>query len=103
MVYPTPVLCRLEHYTPTGWKLVNPGVALLSPERYPERLEEKGKFGRAIEVDSGKVHAPRKLPPRAKLVPTDSDAWGLPDPTRRGMCRWCGGYHGDPFDGSCLI
>lgn len=109
MAVPTPTPCRLEHWTPTGWQLHLAYVMLLSPERYPERLEERLKYGRAVELDpatmqpTGQVWAPRKLPPRAKLVRTDSAAWGLPDPNRRGMCHWCGGYHGDPFDGSCLI
>lgn len=108
MVYPTPVMCRLDHWTPDGWVTIQPAVALLDPARYPARLEEKLKFGRAVELDdrlqpTGVVHNPSRLPNRAKLVRTDSAAWGLPDPSRRGMCRHCDGYHGDPFDGSCLI
>lgn len=104
--HPTP--CRLQIYTPTGWVTTQDYVMLLHPERYPERLEEKRKFGRALELTdggkpTGKKWEPSRLPPRAKLVPTDSAAWGLPDPNRRGMCHWCGGYHGDPFDGSCII
>lgn len=109
MAVPVPTPCRLELWTPTGWQKHVDFVMLLSPERYPERLEERLKYGRAVELDpatmqpTGQVWAPRKLPPRAKLVRTDSAAWGLPDPNRRGMCHWCSGYHGDPFDGSCLI
>lgn len=109
MAVQQPTLCRLEYWTPTGWKLNLALASLLHPERYPERLEERRKYGRALELDpatlkpTGRKWEPRRLPPRAALVPTDSAAWGLPDPTRRGMCRWCSGYHGDPFDGSCLI
>lgn len=103
-----PTLCRLELYTPQGWVRNGPDVNLLFPERYPARLEERKKYGRAIELDdrlkpTGRKWEPRKLPPRAKLVPTDTPAYGLPDPERRGMCQWCAKYHGDPFDGSCLI
>lgn len=109
MAVQTPTPCRLELWTPTGWQMHADFVMLLNPERYPERLEERRKYGRAVELDpntlkpTGKKWEPRKLPPRAKLVQTDSAAWGLPDPNRRGMCHWCGGYHGDPFDGSCII
>jgi hypothetical protein len=108
MAVRTPTLCRLDHWTPQGWQTIAPAVALLFPERYPERLEEKGKFGRAVELGedlqpTGVEHRPSRLPKRTELVPTDSAAWGLPDPNRRGMCRHCDGYHGDPFDGSCLI
>jgi hypothetical protein len=108
MVYPTPIMCRLDHWTPRGWETVQPAVALLDPARYPARLEEASKYGRAVELDealqpTGREWAPSTLPKRTELVPTDSSAWGLPDPNRRGQCRHCDGYHGDPFDGSCLI
>ena len=103
MAVQEPIACRLDHWTPTGWVTVQDFVMLLHPEAYPERLEARLKYGRAVERDTGTVHAPRRLPKRTALVPTDSDAWGLPDPNRRGVCRHCDSYHGDPFDGSCLI
>lgn len=108
MTIPKPYFCRLEYYTPEGWKTGHAGIALLNPQRYVERLEERNKYGRALELGedlkpTGKKWEPAKLPPRSKLVPTDTRQYGLPDPKRRGMCQWCEQYHGDPFDGSCLI
>ena len=107
MEYPTPTLCRLDHWTPDGWQTVEPAVALLFPARFPERLEAKGKFGRAVELDAqlqptGAVHPPSRLPNRRTLVPVGT-GWGVPDPRRRVQCPHCETYHGDPFDGSCLI
>lgn len=108
MAVPTPTLCRLEHYTPKGWVRHGPDVNLLFPERYPARLEERNKYGRAIELDdnlqpTGQTWEPSTLPPRSKLVQTATGAWGLPDPTRRELCQWCDRHHAEPFDGSCII
>ena len=103
-----PTLCRLELYTPTGWVTHLAAVNLLFPERYPERLEERRKYGRAVELGenlkpTGRKWEPTKLPRRTALVPTGTPAYGLPDPARQEYCRWCGQSHGDPFDGSCLL
>lgn len=103
-----PVLCRLDYYTPRGWVTHTAAVNLLFPERYPQRLEERGKYGRAVELGeglkpTGKTWEPRRLPKRTALVPTGTPAFGVPDPDRRERCRWCGSSHGDPFDGSCLL
>lgn len=113
MVTAKPHFVRLEYYTATGWVMGHAGIALLDPAAYVKRLEDRGKFGRATELleedlinggwRTGQVWAPSRLPKRTALVPTDTGIPGVPDPSRRGMCRHCDGYHGDPFDGSCLI
>jgi hypothetical protein len=109
MTIPVPRLFRLEYYTPDGWKVGHAHLSLLDPGRYVRRLEERGKFGRAVELktdaigETGRVWEPRNLPKRSDLVPTDTFMYGLPDAQRRGACQWCNQLHGDPFDGSCLI
>lgn len=108
MAIPKPYFVRLEYYTPEGWKTGHAGVGLLSPERYVERLEANGKYGRALELGdglkpTGRKWEPSRLPKRSALVPTGTQYFGLPNPDRRERCKWCETYHGDPFDGSCLL
>lgn len=108
MTAPTPTLVRLEYLTPDGWVCGHAGINLLDPQRYVDRLLDRRKFGRAIVLDDrlqprGRVYAPPDLPDPSQLVPTATRVPGLPDPERRGMCPHCDSYHGDPFDGTCLL
>lgn len=103
---PVPTLVRLEYLTPGGWVVGHAGVNLLHPERYVERLAERKKFGRAIELDdmlqpTGQVWEPEELPDPATLVPSDTAVPKLPEPDKQ--CPFCGDEHRPPFDGSCLI
>lgn len=108
MSTPAPDLYRIEYLTPNGWEVGHAGIALLDPQGYVDRLLERKKYGRAITLDGklqprGKVYAPADLPDPSELVPTGTRIPGLPDPARKSMCRHCDTYHGDPFDGSCLL
>lgn len=103
---PVPVLCRLEYLTPDGWKVGHAGINLLHPERYVERLAERGKFGRAtVLADDLKtelqVFEPKELPDPSVLVKSDTRVPRLPDPEKD--CAFCGEEHPPPFDGSCLL
>lgn len=97
--------CRLEFLTPSGWT-DNGTASLIHPDRYPERLRERGKFGRCTELGddlrpTGRVWVSDDVPADPSiLVKTDvgSIPWALPV-----ECGLCGGLHGMPFDGSCLL
>ena len=108
MTFPVPTFVRLEFLTPTGW-VDNGTAALLYPHRYPERLREKGKFGRCTALDeklkpTGRVWVSDDVPPDPSvLVRTDNGRipWALPEPAR--LCLLCSSKHSSPFDGSCLL
>lgn len=101
----SPTLCRLEYLTPTGWVVGHAGVSLLDPARYVERLTERAKFGRAIELGddlkpTGVVWEPPNLPlDPTVLVPSDTRIPKLPDK----ICPLCDEGHTGPYDGSCLL
>lgn len=106
--YIRPTFCRLEYLSPDGW--VDNGTALLLyPERYPERLAEKRKFGRCTELGdmlkpTGRVWVTDGVPEDPSvLVRTDNGSipWALPEPEK--LCLLCDVVHGGPFDGSCLL
>ena len=72
-------LCRLEYERPDGtWALGHAGVALLHPEKYPERLAKKGKRGRVTVLDE-------------RLQPTDTVYLGPEVEHPKEICRMCGG------------
>jgi hypothetical protein len=107
----SPQIVRLEYLTPDGWVLAGEHAlcSLLFPERYPERLREHGKFGRATLLDD-------RLQPTdtvwvAEDVPADpsvlvhtgigSVPWKLPEPDK--TCPLCEEEHPKPWDGGCLL
>jgi hypothetical protein len=103
---PVPTLCRLEYLTPNGWTVGHHGVNLLHPERYVERLAERGKFGRVTVLaddltPTSTVYEPKDLPNPADLVPSETAIPRLRDPAK--TCGVCGDEHAPPYDGSCLL
>jgi hypothetical protein len=102
-------LCRLEYLTRKGWVVGHAGIALLHPDRYVERLTERGKFGRCTELDgmlqpTGKVHISPNIPEdlsvlvadpphRIPRMPTDKDK----------RCDYCEDVHPAPWNGTCLL
>lgn len=106
-----PKSVRLEVLTPDGWVLAGGHAmqSLLHPERYPERLRERGKFGRATLLDdrlrpTKTVWVADDVPADPSiLVPTKegNGGWRLPDVTKD--CGVCGEEHPPPHDGRCLL
>lgn len=101
-----PTFVKLEYLSPAGW-VDNGKASLLFPERYPERLRAKGKFGRCTALDdrlqpTGRVWVSDDVPedPAVLVAATDGGGvpWVLPS-----LCPVCLELHGSPFDGSCLL
>ena len=90
MSTPAPTFCRLEMWQKDGWYVVNAGINLLYPHRYPERLAANGKVGRVIIVDTGEIIQLEEKPEQYIA-------------RSRQVCDLCGETHKPPFDGSCLI
>ena len=114
MTTPVPTLCRLEYLTRNGWVVGHAGINLLNPSRYCERLTERGKFGRATELDdrlqpTGQVWTSAGLPDDPSTLPADILEKLHPDPPYRipkvggEACPLCDEVHPKPFDGSCLL
>lgn len=89
-------LCRLEQWTGREWQVMHAGVALLHPERYVERLEDRNVVARVTELDD------RLQPTGVVYGPTvDPVAVEPPEPVE---CPFCmGTICADGSTGSCLI
>jgi len=112
MSTPKPYFCRLEYLTSKGWSVGHAGIALLSPQRYVERLSAREKFGRATVLDpdtlepTDEVYVSPNLPADLSVlipdppyrVPKKAGAGEKPKP-----CAHCDEVHDAPFDGSCLL
>ena len=113
---PVPTLCRLEYLTREGWVVGHAAFNLLHPERYVERLEERGKVGRCTVLGddlqptdevyvASVIPDPENIPADIleRLVKTDV---GNPKTPRLRPpdedCTYCLGTLCDG-DGSCLI
>lgn len=99
---PVPKLVRLEYLTANGWVVGHKAVNLLHPGRYVERLSDKGKFGRATELDD-------RLQPTGQVWTTEIPAEAMERLAASGTdipavaCIICSQQHGPPYDGSCLL
>lgn len=98
---PTPTLVRLEYLTRDGWVVGHKAMNLLHPERFVQRLLDRGKFGRATALDE-------ELQPTGQVWQSDVDV----DPERLTKtdtaipalsCIHCSQQHGPPYDGMCLL
>lgn len=100
--------CTLEYLTPTGEWSILATHDLLHPERYPGRLSEAGKVGRAVEVGGqNRIWVSDNVPadPSCLVATTEGGPvpWRLPDPSKD-ACQHCGVYHPTmPQDGQCLL
>ena len=117
MSTPKPYLVRLEYLTVKGWELGHAAMALLDPQRYVERLEANGKFGRATELvinetddgytDTGRVWVSPNVPddPSILVKATNNHMPCLPTSKMAAApaCPFCEEAHAKPYDGSCLI
>lgn len=102
---PTPTECCLEYLTPAGKWVVLATHQLLYPARYPGRLSQAGKVGRAVEVaPPHRVWVSDNVPADPSvLVPTTEGGpvpYRLPHPSD---CPHCTSSHPPPLDGSCLL
>jgi hypothetical protein len=75
---------RLEYLTRDGWVKGHAGLTLQDPARYVERLLDKDKFGRAVELSdvdlspTGVVWAPSETPDPSTLLPSQTAIPALP-------------------------
>ena len=98
---------RLEYLGNHGWS-TGLTVDLLHPERFPERLRAKGKFGRAVVLDDNdrpvQVFVARDVPEDPRVLrQTTEGFWPWKLPTPGACCPVCDVEHPRPFDGSCLL
>lgn len=107
MSIPKPHLVRIEYLTPEGWVHGHAAMNLLSPERYVERLEANGKFGRATEHGTGRVWVSENVPedPSILVPSTNNHMPCLPTSPMAAApaCVYCEERHAKPHDGTCLI
>jgi hypothetical protein len=95
-------MTRLEYLGNHGWS-TGITVDLLHPERFPERLRAKGKFGRAITAD-GRIFVSPDVPADPRILrQTTEGFWPWKLPTPGAACPVCDVEHERPFDGSCLL
>lgn len=91
-----PYLCRLEYLTRDGWQTGHKAIMLLHPDKYVERLTDKGKVGRVTILDTGQVIVSPDVPDPSRMVASDTQIPQM-------LCPHCDAAHRPPFDGKCLL
>lgn len=102
-------LCRLEYLTRKGWVMGHAGINLLHPERYVERLTDRGKFGRCTVLDdrlqpTGTVYVSPNIPDDLSVLVNDPPyrTPRLPNDKDK-RCEFCEDVHAAPWNGTCLL
>lgn len=88
---------RLEYLTRDGWQVGHEGIELLYPQRYVDRLYEKSKFGRTIDLSTGEMLEPPELPDPSQLRPSTTRV-----PSLTAVCEGCGSADHE-YQWQCLI